>query len=933
MAKKITKKPTSGVKMNSITRSGTAVTAKWAVPSALTKDSKKRATHLYVKRTISGTSTIGDGAYKSTSTKEISLNYGSFKPSSTTYTRNSFYPITSRKVTGITVTVAPWNAKCPKGGVHPASLTYHFYAPRKPSITAPTTDASNGQISCTIATNAGDDNYERYNTWAQRTVKTVTYAAGSTRPTETVSTADITHSATSYTDTYDASDYQNLGYDDYIVYTVKAYARGMAGDSGQVSTTYYLSYPSQVTIGKIDVSSADGTGKVTVHIKTNQTTQHPVDKVVLETLADVEYSSASQIPAGAAWTASDSVDDGECTALAASVANLIPDAGHYTWVRVKSTHAVEGVLYRYSEAVRLKDLETPAATAADEEIVIIDAKSGDDGESAVVQLGWNADGTDDADGTELSWSSDAGIWRSTDEPDTHEFTWSDGSYTDASVTPSVTYQDSAEITIKGLDSGVPVYIKARRYKDGDTRTYSDYSDTKMTIPSAAPDGVVLIAPPYVPIGSPIGCEWTFGGGGVQRSWVLYCNGSPIAEGAGTTGHYEIAAETVAKRAEDGQLSLSVEVSTGGDPAISDAVTVTVRQPPTLTVAADATLTAQPMAFTATVSELCDLSAVLTCDGTSGQTAAGMESQLSGYVVWSDAVEPQWTASGDAYTATVTLPIRRTIQDGVRYTLTVTATSRDTQLQSAAAVAHIEVDWAHKAPFPEDYATITPQDYIDEDGVHHMAALIEIDATVGEGAAASTDVIDVYRVTADGASLIGEGYPLTYQAVDDYAPFGTEVDLEYRIAIRTVDGDTAFDDIEYELPADYMRLDWAGGYLELPYNIAISDAYSKDVDVRKHIGGSESAYYNAGVSRTGKLASVLIRADNTSDIEAARAIAGYAGAMFVRTPDGSAYEADVQISDMNTDGVLLNLTINTRRVAETAAYMLPPIEAEEEEGGE
>lgn len=927
---KITKKPTSGVKMNSITRSGTTVTAKWAVPSALTKDSKKRATHLYVKRTISGTSTIGDGAYKSTSTKEISLNYGSFKPSSTTYTRSSFYPVASRKVTGITVTVSPWNVKCPKVGVHPASLTYHFYAPRKPSFsTYPHVDASNGQISCTIATNAGADNYERYDTWAQRTVKTVRYTAGSSTPAVTTSTTDITHTATSYTDTYDASEYQSLGHDDYIAYTVKAYARGMAGDSGQVSSTYYLSYPSQVTIGKIDVSSADGTGKVTVNIETNQTTQHPVDKVVLETLADVEYANASQIPAGAAWTASDSVDDGECTALAASVANLIPEAGHYTWVRVKSTHAVEGVLYRYSEAVRLKDLETPAATAADEKIVIIDAKSGDDGESAVVQLGWNADGTDDADGTELSWSDDAGVWRSTDEPDTHEFTWSDGSYTDTSVTPSVTYQDSAEITIKGLDSGVPVYIKARRCKDGDTRTYSDYSNTKMTIPSAAPYGVVLIAPPYVPIGSPVGCDWTFGGGGVQRSWVLYCNGSPIAGNTGTTGHYEIAADTVAKRAEDGQLSLSVEVSTGGDPAISAPVTVTVRQPPTLAISTASTLTAQPMAFTATVSELCDLSAVLTCDGTSGQTAAGMESQLSGFVVWSDAVEPQWTASNGAYTATVTLPNRRTIQDGVRYTLTVTATSRDTQLQSAAAVAHVEVDWSHKAPDPDGYATVTPHDYIDADGLHHMAAVIDVDAPTGEGAAASTDVIDIYRLTADGAALIGSGYPLTYQAVDEYAPFGTEVDLEYRIAIRTVDGDTAYDDIEYDLRGDYMRLDWEGGYLELPYNIAISDGYSKDVDVRKHIGGSESAYYNEGVSRTGKLSSVLIRADNTSDINAARAIANYAGAMYVRTPDGSAYEADVQISDMNTDGVLLNLSINTRRVAETAAYMLPPIEAEEE----
>lgn len=920
------KQPKVGVKMTKITRSGTTVTATWKVPKSLGKDNAYKASHLYIRKAISGVAS--EGYYvKGLAKTSAGVNYAG-KLASMTFTRSSFYPKTSRKVSGITITVAPYNSACKAGGVHSASLTYAFTKPVKPTVSYPTVNAENGHISSTVTANSGTDHQERYDTHIVSTVETVCYTSG--RKSISTVTNEYNPTAATYTASYDATNYQQLGYDDYIHFKVSAFNRGMWGNSDSVTQHLYLSYPAQATIGDIDVSSVDNTGKVTISINTNQTTEHDVTRVVLELLPDTEYTDASQIPATAVWTPTDSVDDGECKALASSVAELMPEAGHYSWIRVKTINTVEGVLYRYSEAIRIKALETPAPTAADESITIVDAKSGADGESAVVTLGWNESGTDDADGTELTWSDDSNAWRSTEEPDAYEFTWSDGQLVDGSTT----YHDSAEITIKSLEAGVPVYIRARRYLDGDTRTYSPYSNVKMTIPSAAPDGVVLIAPPYVATGAPVGVEWTFGGGGVQTSWVLMCNGSPIDQGSGTTGHYEIPAATVAKRAVNGELKLSVQVSTGGDPAVSEVQTVTIRQAPTLAITTVATLTAQPMGFSATVSELCDLRCVLTCNGIDGQTAAGMEEVMPGYVVWSDVLSPAWTASGSNWTASADIPTRRSIQDGVRYTLTVTATSRDTGLQSSAQTAIVTVDYAHKAPYPEGYATITPHNYIDRYGVHQMQAIIDLHAVIGADGAAETDVFDIYRLTADGASLIGEGYPLTYTVTDAYAPFGTEVDLAYRIAIRTADGDTAFDDVYYDLYGDYMRFDWAGGWLELPYNIAISDSYSKDVDVRKHIDGSEGAYYNAGVSRSGKLNSVLIRADNRADIARARALASYADALFVRTPDGSAYEADVQVNDMSTEGVLLNLSISTRRVAETPAYMLPPIAGEdEEEGGE
>lgn len=919
-----TKKCKYGVSGMKVSRSGNVIKCEWSLPSAATKSgSTRKATGLgesvYVsdgtaakgKRKLAATArVVGTGA------KSVSVNINDFG----NYTRRSFYPFTKRHITSIKFSVVPVNRA--GEGTKTVSKTYTFQKPRKPKIGKTTIDPQTGTISCTITTDAGTDAHERYDTEAQRIV--VNTRTGKT------TTTNINHTATSKTDRFDATDYQQLSYDQYIAYQVKARARGVRGASEWVtSTPYYVSFPKQTTITGIDISSISSSGKATIKIKTNQTTTHPVDKVVLEVLADVTYAKASQIPAEAPWRATDSVDDGECTALAASVAELMPEAGHYTWIRVKSIRSVEGVLFRYSEPMRVKALEVPAPTAADESIKIIDAISSADGEGAVVTLAWNADGADDADGTELSWSESEDAWKSTDDPDSYEFEWSDGEITvtehDATTGEDVqvTYHDSAVITIKGLDAGDLYYVKARRYLDGDRRTYSPYSNTKSVIPSAEPVGVTLMSTPFVPQGSDVECEWTFGGGGVQRTWRLRtAAGEVIDSRDSTAGRYVIPAARAASLAVDGVLSMYVEVSTGGVFVASDTIDVGFMQPPTLTATAAATLTVQPLTFSVTASEPCSIVAKLASDGVSGQQATGIVDTADNAVVWSEVFSGVWTDESDSFTQTFTLPVLTSLVDESNYRLTVSAVSDASGLQSEETVLPVAVNFAHKAPFPLGYATVTPQDYVDADGVHHMQAVIDLHATVGEDAAAATDVFDIYRLTADGAELIGSGYPLTGTFVDSYAPFGTETDLAYRVAIRTVDGAENFDDVEYDLHGDYMRIDWLGGYIELPYNIALSDAYAKDVEIRTHGGGVKAAYYNEGVTRTGKLSSVIVRADGPESNERMRQLANYVGAAFVRLPDGSAYEADVQMSDLSTDGVLLNVSISTSRVDATEAYMLP-----------
>ena len=183
------------------------------------------------------------------------------------------------------------------------------------------------------------------------------------------------------------------------------------------------------------------------------------------------------------------------------------------------------------------------------------------------------------------------------------------------------------------------------------------------------------------------------------------------------------------------------------------------------------------------------------------------------------------------------------------------------------------------------------------------------------------------MTSDGATLIGSGYPGNKTVVDKYAPFGSGMDLFYRIAMRTANGDESFADIPYTLNVGVLRFDWPYGTLELPYNIEIADSYSKSTARRLHMDGVNNIYWNEGVTRTAKYSSQIIRLDSQQDIAAARQLARYPGSVFVRTPDGSAFEADVQISEMSTNYPLQLFSLSITEVSPTDTYKLPPNETE------
>lgn len=890
--------------------------AEWKVPGNLINEKKgDRAEGLYIYwwLGIQGTDPKEIYTRKNEATTAHQINLDDVEFGNKTYHRDSFYPLTKKKLHYVTVGVRPYNSA---GNGTIVKEKREFKVPKTPTISAFSFNTENGEVSCTITADGGLDYHERYDTRYTVTVK-------NTRTNTTTVVADSASTEPSIAVKYDANDYQQLSYQQYISVNVKAWSRGYKGDSKTVEKTFYVAYPAQATITAVDVSSNQSSGKCTVKLKTNNTVQHPVDRVKLEYLANVTYAKASEIPGDAAWSTTDILDDAQCNALAMGVSDLIPDRGNHTWIRLKTHHASETVLYRYSDYMQIDQLYLPSATAADEEIDIISVTPGNDGRSLNVHLGWDASGTDDATGTELTWAKEEDAWKSTKAPDDYSFTWSDGPVT----VGETTYQNSASIVIKDLDEGEKYYIRARRYLDGDPTTYSPYSKTAVCITSEIPNTVVANCETYVPSGDSLAVFWTFSGNGLQQAWrVVSDEGVILDEGEESVGATQISAERLAPFAVDGALTFHVEVSTGSEFVASESHTIRIVDPPELALTASDTITAQPYSLGVNVSTLSDLIVIVTSQGASGQYPQGLLRQTAGDTIYSELVSPVYEEGVSGWDATVTLPGGLDFWDLGSYSLSVVAVDRTTGLKSEDHTHNFDVQWAHQAPDPFDAVSLVA---IDEEiaEIHRQAVEIHLTAPAGS---IPTDVYDIYRLTGDGASLIGEGFPLEYTAADEYAPFGEAMTHAYRIAVRTEDGDVSFADIEYAAEGASMRFDWAGGSLELPYNISISDSYNKDVEIRKHLNGDTDGYWNQGVERTASLSSDVIRLSQEEDIIRARQLARYAGPVFVRTPDGSAYEADVQVSDMSTEGVITAIAIDATEIALTDEFRLPtPFEEGEE----
>lgn len=822
-------------------RTSYEVKSTWKVPSSLTDSTDgRRAQKLRISHRVTfADNSAGKKAVTARyaqdaeiNTTSATANLNGFKAKKVgkkrikggkTYKRSDFYPVEkNRFLQSYECFVYSGNSKSGKKGFGAsASAALKFALPDPPTISQPEMNENTGTVTFTVTPAASTNTKERYDTSYQvdvydsRTKKTVKAQGSSTT---TNSAFDVS---------YDVTDRMQLGYDDYVKVTVTAWSRGYKGDSKKATEEIVVGWPALPTIDKVDVPSPeDGSSKVTITFNTSSRYQrikkkkkkskrtglskytyvydevHPVDGVKLMALIGTTAETPAAAKLASGWDDVGPADDGDCTALATTVAVLKEDMepGTRTWVKVRAWNDDEDNVYRDSEPWHVIQLDEPVPvvpTAADDHVYILEAVGGSDGASASVWLGWDLDGSDDSTHTELSWAKNEKAWRSTAQPKTFDIddaTWDEGQVSRGGTT----YRKSAHVEIEDLEVGQTYYICARRWMDTENgQSYGDYCTKEKVTPSLAPSSAVLSAPPYIPHGSAARFSWAYDSIAEQESWRLMrqrgqTKGSSddvVASGEGPITSATVEWSRLESVFASGQALVYIAVKAGGAEVESEAVACRVEEQPTLAASVPTTLTAQPLSITLESNQPeSRVAVVVTADGVSGGGPDGGIDQPAGAAVWTVELLPQWVydSSAQVYRATVEAPADREFVDLAAYSIELQARNPRTRLQSPSVHAAFGVAWAHQAVMPSEDVEVVPYDETDDDGKRIIGArvlldgLYEYELSEDEEADPTKAYFAVevsYRLTLDETVEEGKQYytrsgegtqqdPYVYEAVEE-----------------------------------------------------------------------------------------------------------------------------------------------------------------------
>lgn len=982
MAKKITAKPNKTVSNPSISRASSntdcTVTAKWKVGSALTTPtSSRRATKLDIewKVTYVGSDNKEHTVTRYVKGKAIGTTQATLNPRNfTDTTKNAkswnasdFWPDGPRKLKSVSFMVYGRNSEgvATKG----AGKTYTFGTPGAPTVSALEHDMESGEIFFEIKAYDGSKTTgPRIKTHWEATIED-TRKTGSQRVVK--KSGNFTTDSQKWDKStaedskviIDVRDRYMLAPNQYVKVTVTAWTMSVYNKS---SATRYIviAYPNAATVGKPKVDKVSGgtpdlSGRVTLAVNTlNNYSTKPTTNVMLQKLVSTTATTPEQAASmGSVWDDTDIVDDGECDGLSIAVAELMPERGKRTWIRVKSWNTHEA-FFTYSAPVEVEDLYVDPATASDN-LRLLSLVSGDDGTSLIADFAWTQNQDPDT-GTEVSWSEDENAWMSTSEPETYDTERNDG----AATIDETDYVGTLKVYIPGLEQGTTYYVKGRRYLDSDSsdRSYGGYTEMLSAIPVSSPTSVVLSAPQTLARGSDLALSWTFDSDAAQTEWyLLYGTEYTVVDPDTGEREYEIDGDTwlasgndaygacvvkwadlAAQLDDNGEIGLALRMGTGGTLVTSDSVFLRVTDPPVISVYAASVITAQQFPISLTCNVQANVTFILRAGlyGENGMTGGNggdglvHGDQTAGDVVWQDYISPAWTYENGSYTAIVNAANDIELLDNGNYVLFVQPYDPDTELSGDTVISPLSVTWASQAPRMlngEDEApiSIVPLDMTDSNGVRTRQCTITLAPPVG---AIGTETYNVYRVTPDGTYLIAEGCGLTETLTDPYAPYGG-TETAYRVAVVTADGDVDWLDYPYILGGRDLRIDFGDTYVELPYNLSISDSYEKDFEARRKLDGSIDGYWNDGVMRSGGLSTDLIRIFEQEKATRVRELARYTGPAFVRTPDGCAYQANVTVSSIGgaRNDAALAVQLDATEVDLTDEYRaILPEQVEEEE---
>lgn len=883
----VSKKPGGQVKSLTVSRRGDKFTAKWKVPSGDVKggtSDQATSMRVWAKRNIVGKKDTDIFEDKSISTSHTS-KFCELK-------RSSWYPYTSKRLEGVTFYVQERNAK---GGGKVAKRRFAIEPPTAPTVGA--IAVSNGNVSCKITVpdcKGTSKERDRVRVVVKRsTNRSAEIAAGKTVKTETLH--DDYHLKSEakgeYTWSRDETAWADFAsIDEYIKYEVTAYAQGYRGQVSK-SVSKVLSFADTPVIQGVDVDGDFVRVRFTAHPDSKN------KRGVTTTQLYVGYSESETVTT---WTKIDgATDDGECTALSCSRGLITPSVGEHVYFRIQATYLNEATsqFSNQVEAVELYVKPADGSEAAADEISIVQLAPCEDGKSIIATAAW-ADG-DGYTGTEYSYSDDQDAWRSTSNPKTfktEDVSWDDGAYG--------AFPHSTSLKVSGLSEATQYHFRARRYDVSDDTRHGGWSSMASAKTGASAQGVTASLPMRSVRGRPVLVSWAVGGDVPQTAWQVIANGSMVAAGDGTASSCELPARCTDRDA----LTVSVWAMVNGVWLRSEEAVCTMVELPTSTVTCNRIVTASghPVHVEASEAGASVHLSLYSC-GVTDQLPDGERIQRDGDLVWSaDCIAP------------ADLAINGELIDGAAYRLCSVATVEGIEGDQVwaswtdgegEAVDRMEVAWSHQAVAPECHVSATSD---------NLTATVRI---VAPAEAADTDEWRVYRMDDDRCRLVAYGaYPAAGEdgtrpdvlVRDEYAPYAHEGACRYRVATITADGDCDWASGEYTMRGSSVRFDWPGGSVSLPWDIAIERKVEKSFEEVEYLDGTVGGGWSGASKRKVSVSASMFRGD---DMTAVSALARYAGAVFVRTPDGQAFAANVAVDSvsLSADSRIMGCSLSAAEV--------------------
>ena len=515
----------------------------------------------------------------------------------------------------------------------------------------------------------------------------------------------------------------------------------------------------------------------------------------------------------------------------------------------------------------------------------------------------------EANKAEISWADHADAWESTDGPQTYE----------------VTDLFAGAWNIAGLSVGT-WYVRVRLIKEmGDTVLNGLYSDTKVIKLSSAPAIPSLtLSNGVVSEESDVTCYWAY----VSTDGTAQMQADICEATYDDVDKKYIYGDIIDKTASAQHLTLSIKnlgwhsgethylavrvISASGEQSQgwSTPVPISVAEPLTVEFTStslvdkvipvteevsrtDKSLTELPLNFTVNSKGGSNKIAVMIERSKDYHMRRPDESTEDGF---EGEIIATKTFDGDGSYSIELGDLIGHLDDSASYRLI--AIGKDLYGQSAETSIEFVVHWDHQAVIPSASCEMDLDFY-----ASILTPLLPAGYVKQEG-----DVCDIYRLSVDAPELIYENAEFGERYVDPYPTIGEMGG--HRFVFKTANGDYTTEDNHiawYDTTDDEddfldiftVLIDYNGEQISLPYNVSFSSRWAKDFQQTNYLGGSIQGDWNPAVSRTGSISTIGVvdEGDDTDGtIEAVRRLAVYPGICHVRTPDGSSYSANINVSE-------------------------------------